>query len=132
MYDDSLKDSFYMGSQFWDITEALALALISNENDFRNKYRFASCSDEIFVQTFIQNTNFWNNLWIECKIVGNGMGGNMRYIDFSDEKNGSPHVMDISDINKLMESNLNFARKFDSNNMDAVQELIRRIQATEN
>lgn len=126
IYDKSLEDSFYMGSQFWDITEDFAIALIKNEEDFIKKYKYASCSDEIFVQTFIRNTPFWNNLWRECTSEGNGMAGNMRFIDFSDEYKGSPHTININDVDRLLKSGLNFARKFDLKNSDAIEGILKK------
>lgn len=126
IYDKSLKDSFYMGSQFWDITEPFALALLENEDDFRKKYRFASVSDEIFVQTFIRKTPFWNNLWKQCTPEGNGMEGNMRFIDFSDEYKGSPHTININDVDTLLKTGLNFARKFDLKNSDAIEQVLKQ------
>ena len=127
IYDKSLKDSIYMGSQFWDITEPFALALVENEDDFRKKYKYASVSDEIFVQTFIRETPFWNNLWKQYTPKGNGMEGNMRFIDFSDEYKGSPHTININDVDMLFKTGLNFARKFDLKNSDAIEKVLTRL-----
>lgn len=121
IYDDRLKNCFHIGSQFWDITEELASDLVNNRARFKKLYKYTSCSDEIFVQTYIYGTKYMNDLWIPYDCEGNGMESNKRYIDFTDEYKGSPHTIIETDIDKLVKSGLNFARKFDKKNIEAIE-----------
>lgn len=120
-YDNSLENDFYIGSQFCDITEELARELVDNKKFFEKLYRFSSCSDEIFIQTYIFGTKYMKDLWIPYSYNDTGMMSNMRFIDFSNEYKGSPHTINDSDIELLIESNLNFARKFDIKNISAIK-----------
>lgn len=125
--DDSLENRFFLGASSWDITEDLAKDVVAEEKNIKKTYKWTSCCDEVFLQTFIYNTKYWKQLWVPYSKDGNGMKANMRFIDFSDEYRGSPHTVQIDDIKMLMQSKLNFARKFDMKYKDAVAELEKEL-----
>lgn len=100
----------YCGSQWFDITEELAIDVVKNESIFKKIYRYSICCDEIFLQTFVMNSKYSKKLYINS--LDNNMHGNMRYIDFSQSTNGSPRTLDGNDVT-LFNSNFNFARKID-------------------
>lgn len=125
--DISLENKFCLGSNFFDITESLAEELVNNKESILKLYKYGSCVDEAYIQTLVfSRKKYWDNLWIP--MFDNGMKGNMRYIDFSGETEGSPKIFQIEDIDLLINSDLNFARKFDYLNYpEAIEELDNRI-----
>lgn len=128
IYDKRLIDSYYIGASSWDITEELAKEIVNHEDDIKKTYKWTSCPDESFVQMFIYGTKYWDRLWVPYSKEGNGMEANMRYIDFSHEKNGSPHTIRAEDIDYLVSSGLNFARKFDLRYGDAIDILEEKLK----
>lgn len=126
MIDNSLSGKFYLGSSSWDITEDLAKDIVSHEDEFEKIYRWTSCCDEVFLQSFVYNSKYINQLWVPYSKNGNGMYANMRYINFEGETNGSPQTISTEDVDALIDSGLNFARKFDIVNT-AAEELIEKI-----
>ena len=126
--DGSLDEKFFLGASSWDITEELAKDIIKHEKEIEKSYKWTSCCDEVFLQTFIYKTKYWEQLWVPYSKEGNGMMANMRFIDFADEHRGSPHTIQKNDIEMLMESGLNFARKFDMKYEDAIEELEKNLK----
>lgn len=71
---------------------------------------YSNCSDELFVQTILYNSNFKNKLYTNEE---NGYD-NMRKILWENNNSGSPYVWKNEDFNNLANSRALFARKFDS------------------
>lgn len=105
------EDSFYFGSAFWDITEDLAQLVLDNEEYIRDTYKYSSCCDEVFLHTLVWNSEYRNKLF--KMQLGNGMEGNMRWIDMERGENASPYVIKEDAIEEIVESGMLFARKFD-------------------
>jgi hypothetical protein len=106
-----IADEFYCGSAYWDITEDLVDALILNREEFLRRYRYTSCCDEAFVQSFVWGSQFKARLFVPE--LGNGMRGNMRWIDFDHGSQGSPATITGDNIEEAIRSGMLFARKFD-------------------
>lgn len=94
------------GSNWFSITNDLALAIVKSEKNIKDNYKYSRCCDEIFLQTFIYNSIFKENLYYDEK----KKNSNKRHIDF---KRGNPYVYRVSDFSELINSNDIFARKFD-------------------
>lgn len=121
------KDDFYTGSGWWSITEELANDLLSEREWIENTYKYSSCCDEAFVQTYVMNSKYKDTLF--CPYLGNGRKGNMRWIDWSrGTPDGSPHTINENDVESLFESEMLFARKFDIDKFPkAVKEIVKCV-----
>lgn len=121
-------DKFLMGSQFFSITQELATELVKAEQDILKRYKHSFCCDEVFVQTFVYNSKFRDNLYVKGR--NSDIHGNMRYIDWSRTVNGSPSTITEADVPAALESGLLFARKVDMNSCpDAVKLLEEALNA---
>ena len=70
-------------------------------------YRNTFCCDEVFLQTLVVNSKFYDKLYLK---TNDDYHANMRDIDW---KRGQPYVWRNLDYYELMNSNYLFARKFD-------------------
>lgn len=68
---------------------------------YSNFFRNSLCADELYFHTIIMNLEYG-------KYVKNT---NLRYIDWNNAKNGSPKMLEKSDIEKAIKSENIFARK---------------------
>ena len=125
--DDRLKGCFFLGYSSWDITHELAQYVVEKQDYIRKTFKWTSCCDEVFLNTLIYGTKYWSRLYIPYSEFGTGMEANMRYINFKNDDGGSPYTIRKDDIQGLIESELNFARKFDENNYNAIYELKKRV-----
>lgn len=99
---------FQKGAQWFSITDNLAREVLSKEDWVKQVFKYGYCVDEIFLQTIVENSEFVNRLYYN-KADGSHRN-TMRYIDWSSTR---PHTFTCEDIDKLKESKLMFARKFD-------------------
>lgn len=100
--------TFAKGCNWWSITDALARAIVDNKDKILDTYRYTSCSDEVFVQTFVkQHPKFASKLYNP----DDEYEGCMRLIDWN---RGNPYTYQESDFEELSKSKRFFARKFDS------------------
>lgn len=106
--DRTKGKEYYFGANWCSITDDLVKFILSHKNEIRKEYRFASCSDEIYLQTLIWGTSFYNNLYISRD---GDYEACVRYIDW---QRGNPYVFRINDFESLMHSPMFFARKFSS------------------
>lgn len=96
---------FYGGSTWWSLSYACLSHVIDftkDRPDYLKKFEHSFAADEIFFQTIIMNSPFKN------KVVNN----NLRDVDWQYRNGSRPAVLDISDYEKLMDSDAIFARKF--------------------
>lgn len=93
------------GSNWFSITQSLAQEILSRKDEIIKQYKYTHCCDEIFVQTIAYSCGFADKLSPQ---------GNMRLIDFSNGNGRNPHTMIESDFDRLIESPMLFARKFNS------------------
>ena len=104
---DRAKNEIYrFGANWFSITDDLARYIVSNKKEIRKKYKYTSCADELFVQTLIYNTKFYDNLYLKKEKDHSAC---MRCIDWT---RGEPYTFKKEDFKMLMDSNMFFARKF--------------------
>ncbi|AXY25303.1 glycosyl transferase [Suicoccus acidiformans] len=117
------KIIFRSGSQWFSITNELAKFVIENESWIEKTFKNTLCGDEIFLQTIVINSDFKNNLFFpDQPIVSN----NLRFIEWENNKQPSPRTFTSDDFEKLKNSNMLFARKFDYNYQSEVIQLINK------
>ncbi|MEH7526665.1 beta-1,6-N-acetylglucosaminyltransferase [Bacillus sp. JJ1503] len=107
------------GSNWFSITNDLAVYVVSKKSWIQNFIRFTVSSDEIFLQTLVANSSFKNKLYNNK--FDNDYRACMRYIDW---KRGNPYIFQSNDFDELINSSYLFARKFNPN-IDA--EIINKI-----
>ncbi len=104
-------EKYLCGSQFFSITQEFAEYIIDCKQQIFEQFDNSLNADEAFMQTLIYNSPFRENLY--APDLGNGMQGNMRYIDWSKGFNGSPATITEEEVPKALESGMLFARKCD-------------------
>lgn len=115
---------FQKGSQWFSITDDLARYVINQEKWIKKVFKYSFCADEIFLQTIVYNSDFINSLYY--KNFDDSNEGNMRYIDWI---RGNPYVFKSGDIDEIKQSNLLFARKFDSQlSEEIIQEIYKNYK----
>ena len=110
------------GWDWFSITHAAALHLISEEAAFRSRFLGCYCPSEFFVQTILYNSPFKEAIYsLEHPSVAT-----RRLIDW---ERGQPYVFRSQDLAMLRHSPLLFARKFmeavDRDIIDAVSHMVR-------
>ena len=96
---------FKSGSQWWTIKPELAVYIISKKNNIATLFKYTMC-DEMFMQTLVYNSPFYETVYIK----EDDCHANERLIDFS---NGDSHIWTMRDFERIRNSDLLFARKFD-------------------
>jgi hypothetical protein len=104
-----LDYDFYGGSQWTSYTHNCVekiLEYLENDKKYIKRYRWTSCADEIFFQTIINQLRGIN-------IVNNCL----RYVDWQigTLNEGESKILTLNDYDKITDSKLLFARKFDEN-----------------
>ena len=122
-WDDSVLIQF--GANWFSITHELAKYVISKENWIHQYFHHSSCADELFLQTIVYNSKYFDNLY--HKNMDGDYSACVRYIDW---KRGNPYVFKEEDWDLLINSRELFARKF-STNVDEriIQQLYEHIFA---
>lgn len=113
---------FQKGANWFSITYAMALYVLSMEEWCREIFKNSFCADEIFLQTIVVNSPFKSNLY--WNKFDDSHQFTQRCVDW---KRGKPYTWRIDDLKELMDSPLMFARKFDCNIDDRVILEIKRI-----
>lgn len=95
---------FYGGGNWWSLSwecvNYVAKYTCENKRLFR-RLRFSFAPDEIYFQTVIMNSPF----------AGRVVGNHMRYIDWQFRNGNIPANLDLSDLDKIIDSPYLFARK---------------------
>ena len=108
---------FMKGSQFFDITHALADYITGKEREIKKIFKFTNCCDEIFLHTFAYNSPFVKNIAFR----------GTRYIDW--RKHGkSPEVLTLAHYENMINGDYLFARKFSA---EQSKELIKKLYNSE-
>lgn len=97
--------NWYKGSQWFSITGEFAEYILRNRMQIEEVFKGKQAVDEIFIPTLLMNSSFRSRL-------SNSEFGNLRYIDWNDQKN-SPKTLTSDDFEKIMDSGKLFARKID-------------------
>ena len=100
---------FQKGTNWFSITEDLALCILSCRKWIEEVFSDALCPDELFIQTIVHNSIFQDHLY--WKTYDNDCRAIQRLIDWD---RGNPYVFRSSDFNELASSQMLFARKFDA------------------
>ena len=104
-----VKDKKYMfGANWFSITDELANYIISKKKEIEKEYKHTSCCDELFIQTIVYNSNFYDKLYLK---KDDDYKASMRCIDW---ERGEPYTFREEDFKMLMDSKMFFARKFSS------------------
>lgn len=94
------------GANWFSITDELARYVVSKEKQIKKRYKYTYCADEIFLQTLVYNSEYYQNLY--C-YKDNDYKAIKRAIDW---KRGNPYTYTINDFDMLINSKCFFARKF--------------------
>ena len=103
------KEKINKGANWFSITNDFSEYVLSKEKEILNKYKYTLCSDEIFMQTLIQNTNF------EKRVTNFGDSEYLNIVRYIDWNRGKPYTFLSSDFVELKNARKYylFARKFD-------------------
>lgn len=99
---------FQGGPNWISITDEFARYIVSKENWIKSTFLNTLCCDEIFVQTLMYNSPFYEKRYIRNE-KDNAFESCMRYIDW---ERGEPYTWKAEDFRELMDSPYLFARKF--------------------
>lgn len=108
IYHYKSVERFKGGPAWFSISNNLAIDLINKERDLLKGYKYTLYPDELFLQTFIWNSEYRNHLnkgeddYMAC----------MRKIDW---KRGKPYTWKLNDYEELKAAPHLFARKIDYN-----------------
>lgn len=95
------------GSNWCSITDELAAYILEKEAWVRKYFRLTCISDELYIQTLVENSDFRHRLYHSEK--DDDPMANLRHIDWT---RGKPYVFRSGDFEELMASPCLFARKF--------------------
>ena len=84
------------GSQWISITNALVEYILDNEKLIKKTFKYGYAVDELFIQTLVYNSNFYNNLYGKNN---DNCSDNKRYIDW---ERGKPYTFVNSDFKELI------------------------------
>ncbi len=105
-----IKNKKYMfGAEWFSITDDLARYIVSLKKEIEKEYKYTSCCDELFIQTLVYNSKFYDNLYLK---KDDAYEASMRCIDWT---RGDPYTFREEDFKMLMKSGMFFARKFSTN-----------------
>ena len=93
------------GANWFSITDDLANYVVSLEKDIQKKYKYTYCADEVFLQTIVYNSKFYNNLYSYDNDDYNGI---KRIIDWN---RGSPYSFKVNDYGEIIKNDNFFVRK---------------------
>lgn len=99
--------SFQKGANWFNITNNLVSYILNNEKQIRKKFKLSICGDEMFIQTLVFNSHFYDRVPKDA-IKGDYMAIK-RYIDWN---RGQPYEFKFLDYDLLIQSDAFFARKF--------------------
>jgi hypothetical protein len=112
----------YHGSAWWALTRdciEYIVQFLSTHNGYRSFFNYSNCAVEIVFQSIVKQSPFAARLSHDFEkesnqteyFLSNEHG--CHYIDWSEERDGHPKVLDLEDLHKLLSSRSLFARKFD-------------------
>lgn len=115
-----------LGSEWASITNDFVIRILQEEPKISKLFRWTNCSDELLIQTIAFNCGFMDRVYLNPKGADN-----LRFIDWSRSKNGSPYIFTIAD-NKLLEdasSGALIARKFSlAKDSEIINQVLRKTE----
>ncbi len=110
------------GSSWFSITDSLVKYVLENKDWIKKTFRYTYCADEMFLQTLVFNSDFYNKVY-----KSSGNSSISRHIDWN---RGRPYTFQSCDFDELKESNDLFARKFEyTNSQKIVDEIFAYISS---
>lgn len=113
-----------LGSEWASVTNDFVIRMLQEEPKISKLFRWTNCSDELLIQTIAFNCGFMDRVYHNPKGADN-----LRFIDWSRSKNGSPYIFTIAD-NKLLEdasSGALIARKFSlAKDSEIINQILRK------
>lgn len=107
------------GSNWFSITDDLVQAIIRDKKKICKLLKWSFCGDEIFLQTYVINSDFRQNL--SSQNFDNDYSMCLRKIDWD---RGTPYIFRLTDFKELISAKELFARKFDEDvDITIVEEL---------
>lgn len=102
------ETEFWLGADWFSITDSLARYILSQEAFIDKTFRYTRIGDEIFIQTIVYNSKFREKLYNQN--FDNNYMACLRKIDW---RRGKPYVWKAKNFDELMNSGFLFARKFE-------------------
>jgi len=112
---------FKKGTQWVSISDDLIKFIIKQEKQLLSTYKYTFCSDEIFIQTIVWNSSFRERIYNQYD-EGRGSLRAIQWID------NVIHDWQSKDIPMLMNSEYVFARKFNSRDLDIVDNILNQLK----
>ncbi len=115
------------GSQWFSITDDLARYVLKNRKWIYRHFNYTFIPDELFLQSLLVDSAYLERVY---KLENNSsFKSAMRYIDW---KRGRPYVFQAEDYEELINSDMLFARKFNSElNPELTQKISRLLTGKE-
>lgn len=107
------------GANWFSITHELAEYVLSKKRWIRKHFRFSCCGDELFLQTIVINSDFYDKLY--RKERDDNYLSCMRYIDWT---RGNPYAFREDDFRLLIDQPYLFARKFSTKTDTQIVDLL--------
>ena len=114
--------ALYAGDTWWSLTRGTlqyVMDYTANQPYLLNRMKYTFCAEEMYFQTVIMNSPYARNV----------VNDNLRYIDWTSGRSGSPAhpaTLDMTDFDKLKESNVLFGRKFQSPVSDELKDRLKK------
>ncbi|MFD1771635.1 beta-1,6-N-acetylglucosaminyltransferase [Sphingobacterium suaedae] len=115
---------FKKGTQWVSVTEDFVSYLLDKEKVIKAMYKMTFCADEVVLQTICWHSRFRGQLYD----VDNEGVGSQRFIRWKDN---ILHDWGNEDIEELLNSGYMFARKFNSIQMEVVDQILKHILSSE-
>lgn len=109
----------YGGSTWWSLSRQTLHYVIDYTNKqpyLIKRLKHSFCSEEIYFQTVIMNSEFASNV----------INNNLRYVNWELKHGSIPAIIDIADLENIRKGNYLFARKFDAPFSDELKGLLHK------
>jgi hypothetical protein len=112
----------YHGSQWWALTRdcvEYVLRFVASNSEYETFLKLAHCPDEIFFHSILKQSPFANRITHDFETASNQIEyflsneHGCHYIDWNAEAAPLPKVLELEDLDKLLQCQCLFARKFD-------------------
>lgn len=109
-------EDIYGGSTWWSLKrEALEYVVLNpNATIYLKRMRHCFCSEEIYFQTILMNSNLKKTI----------QNNSLRYIDWESNRGGTPSYLDKSDFDNIITNDYLFARKFNDSSSEQLKNLL--------
>lgn len=98
--------SFRKGANWVSVTSNFVSYILNNAKKYKKIFKYSFCADELFVQTLLYNSNFYENV---ISLKNDDYMSIKRLVDWN---RGQPYTFKLEDYNLIINSGCFFARKF--------------------